>query len=61
MSSQNMDSQCGGVTVLTAGLERRVPGDSELAVVTGEGWPFAGKLSGYARKTLACEQWAFEK
>ena len=61
MSSQNVDSQCGGVMVLTPGLERRVLGDSDMAVVTGEGLPFAGKLSGYARKTLACEQWAFEK
>ena len=39
MSSQNVNSLCGGVTVLTGGLVCRVPGDSDLVVVTGEGWP----------------------
>ena len=39
MSFENVNSLWGGVTVLTAGLERRVPRVSDLMVVAGEGWP----------------------
>ena len=60
MSFENLNSLWGGVTVLTAALERRVPGVSDLVVVAGEGWPLQTD-SGYARKTLVCKQWAFEK